>query len=581
MRRTALWLAALTLAMACPFAGADAPPRAVGNFRLVDTKGAAWTLDGLKDKKAIVVVFLGTQCPINNAYAPRLVELQRTYADRGVQFLAINANDHDTPEAIGAHARKYKLSFPVLRDERHVVADQFGAERTPEAFVLDAQRTIRYRGRIDDQFGIGYQRNKATTHDLTDALDAVLAGKAVARSRTSVAGCIIARAPRPRGEATVTFAKDISRIVQKNCQECHRPGQVGPMPLLTYNDVASWAAMIREVVDEGRMPPWHADPKHGKFRNDRSLSKAERTKLLAWIDQGCPRGDDRDLPAPKQYPKGWTIGTPDTVLTMKEFKVPAKAGKGGIPYKYMRLPTNFEQDVWVRAAEIKPGNRAVVHHVIAYVFEKGRKRREAADGFGAGMLVAYAPGDLGVSFPPGAAKKIPKGATIVFQMHYTPTGKEEIDRTSIGLVLTREAPQHEVRTRAVAQQLMLIPPGADNHEVRSASTFKKDAILYSLFPHMHLRGKNFEFRAVFPDGRKDVLLSVPRYDFNWQANYHLKEPLRLPAGTRIECIAHYDNSAKNPNNPDPTRWVHWGEQTWDEMLVGFLDYTYVEAAQKK
>jgi peroxiredoxin len=576
------WLLALVLTLATGLSTVTAQEKTIANFRLKDTAGKTWSLDDAKDKKAVVVIFLGTQCPINNAYAPRLAELHAAYAPRGVQLVAVNSNEHDTPAMIAAHATEHKIPFPVLRDEGHVVADRFGARRVPEAFVLDGKRVVRYQGRIDDQFGIGFQRPKATRRDLAEALDEVLAGKAVTLAKTQVAGCLITRAPRPKAGAGVTYTKDVAPILQRNCQECHRPGQIGPMPLLTYDDASSWAAMIREVVSEGRMPPWHADPKHGKFRNDRRLATAERRALLAWIDAGCPKGDDRDLPAAKAFAESWTIGRPDAVFQMpSEFTVPAKAPPRGVSYKYFTVKTNFKEDVWVRAAEAKPGNRAVVHHIIVYVLPPGGKRPRDADGIGSGLLVAYAPGELGNAFPPGYAKKIPKGGILLFQMHYTPNGTEQQDRSSVGLVFTKEPPEHEVKTRAIAQQALLIPPGAENHKVTVARTFPKAATILALFPHMHLRGKSFEFQAVYPDGKREVLLSVPRYDFGWQSNYFLETPLHVPAGTRIECTAHFDNSKDNPNNPDPARWVHWGEQTWEEMMIGFLDYVLDEAPAKR
>ncbi len=582
MRSTLACLALLVLAgPLLPQAG-PATATKISPFRLKDTTGKAWSLDDRKDAKAIVVVFLGTQCPINNAYVPRLAELQTAYAGKGVEFVAINANQHDSPDAIAEHVAQFRIPFPVLRDEKHLAADRFGAERTPEAFVLDAQCTVRYRGRIDDQFGIGFQRRQPTRRDLAEALDEVLAGKAVSQPKTVVAGCIIGRAPAPKAGATVSYARVVSRIVQQHCQECHRPGRIGPMPLLTYEDVSGWAQMIREVIEDKRMPPWHADPAHGKFRNDRRLPAEERKTLLAWIDQGCPRGDDRDLPAPREFAEGWTIGKPDAVFTMpKEFTVPAKAPKNGIPYKHFVVPTNFTEDMWVQAVEAKPGNRAVVHHIIVYVLDGKKRTGEISDGIGNGLLVAHAPGDLALVLPPGHAKKIPKGATLAFQMHYTPNGTEQTDRSSVALVFAKKPPTHEIRTRAFAQQILLIPPGAANHRAFVTGTFKKDVEITSLFPHMHLRGKSFEFKAVYPDGKREVLLAVPRYDFGWQTNYFFEQPLRLPAGSKIECTAHFDNSAGNPNNPDPTKLVHWGEQTWDEMMIGFVDYAVVDGASKE
>ena len=354
------------------------------------------------------------------------------------------------------------------------------------------------------------------------------------------------------------------------------------MPLLTYDDVSSWAQMIQEVVADNRMPPWHADPKHGKFKNDRRLPDDDRTKLLAWIDAGCPKGDDKELPTAKKFVEGWSIGQPDAVFTMaKPFTVPAKAPKAGVRYQHFFVPTNFTEDKWVQAVEAKPGNHAVVHHIIVYVAVNGKLVKDPGDGVGGGMLVPYAPGDLGAVFPLGTAKKIPKGAILVFQMHYTPNGTEQTDQSCVGMIFAKEPPKAESRTRGIAQQAFLIPAKADNHKVTSQTEFKKDAVLYSLFPHMHLRGKSFEFEVVYPDGKRNVLLNVPRYDFGWQSNYILEKPLNLPAGTKIECTAHFDNSAKNPNNPDPSRIVFWGEQTWQEMMIGFVEYSYVDGSNEK
>jgi peroxiredoxin len=548
----------------------------IAAFSLKDGGGKTWSPADFKDAKALVVVFIGTECPINNAFMPRLVELHKEYAGRGVRFLAINANQQDSPRRVAEHAKKFALPFPVLKDATGAAADLFAARRTPEAYVLDGRRTVRYQGRIDDQYGIRISRPRPTRRDLAVALDEVLAGKTVSQPVTPVAGCVIARAAKPKANPTITYAKQVSRILQKNCQECHRPGQIGPMALLSYEDAAAWSATIREVVEERRMPPWHADPRHGKFANDRSLAKADRDTLLAWIDQGCPKGEEKDLPAPRRFAADWRIGKPDVVLAMQtEFKVPAEAPRG-VRYKHFAVPTNFKEDVWVQAAEARPGNRAVVHHIIVYVIDPRKGRPRSADGIGEGYLVAHAPGDLPAVFAPGSARKIPRGSVLVFQMHYTPNGVAQTDRSSVGLIFAKKPPRYEVRTRSIAQRRLLVPAGAANHKETSVTTFPKDVLLFSLFPHMHLRGKSFEYRVVYPDGKGQVLLSVPRYDFNWQSNYHLAEPLRLPAGTRIECTAHYDNSKDNPNNPDPTRPVRWGDQTWQEMMIGFVDYCLLE-----
>jgi peroxiredoxin len=545
----------------------------VADFRLKDATYKQVSLSGFKDKKAVVLVFIGTQCPINNLYMARLAELHKEYKGRGVQFLALNANRHDTPKQVAAHAKKFGIPFPVLKDVDNRIAERLGARRTPEAFVLDAHRKIRYQGRIDDQYGIGYRRPKPTQRDLALALDAVLEGKAVGKPNIPVAGCRIARVTPPRKDGKVTFTKDVARIIQKNCQECHRPGQIGPMSLLTYDDVSSWAASIREVVAENRMPPWYADPHYGKWLNDRRLSPKDKKALLAWIKQGTPRGDLRDLPPPPKFDKDWRIGKPDLVITMpKAFAVPAKMPRRGIPYKHFFVKTNFQEDRWVVRAEARAGEPAVVHHIVVFIVPPGER-------FFPGnprtpTLCGTAPGDMPTRLPEGMAKKIPKGSQLVFEMHYTPNGRAATDRSSIALIFAKKPPRQYVISEPVYQLAFRIPPHAANHKVESWYRFKQDGFIVAFMPHMHLRGKDFLYEAIYPGGKKETLLSVPRYDFNWQSIYRPLKALRMPKGTRLHCVAHFDNSAKNPNNPDPTKAVYWGDQTWEEMMIGWVDLAF-------
>ncbi len=548
-----------------------ADPTRIEPFALPDADGKPWTLTDAAAAPVVVIVFTGTACPVNTAYLPTLARLYAEYAPKGVAFVAVNAVPTDDAKAVAEHAKKHNLPFPALKDDRQVIAGRFGAEATPEAFVLDDRRVVRYRGRIDDQFGVGFRRPTPTRRDLAVALDELLAGKPVSVARTEVDGCDLGRLQAtPADKPTVTYSKDVARIVQAKCQECHRPGQVGPMPLMSADDVAAWAPMIRRVVRSGRMPPWHADPQFGHFANDRRLTDAERNTLLAWIDQGCPPGDPKDLPPAKSFPDGWRIGTPDVVVTMPEARhVPATAGPNGIAYQYVQVPTNFDSDVWVQAAEAKPGAREVVHHIVVYAMKPGELRQRGQERVGQNLLVAYAPGDMPSVYPAGQAKKVPKGAVLLFQLHYTPDGTPRDDQSSVGLIFAKEPPRYEVRSRAVMNQRFVIPAGADGYEVKAAATFHDDTRLVNLLPHMHLRGKAFTFEAVSPDGTRETLLWVPRYDFNWQSNYRLTEPLTLTAGTRLECTAWYDNSAGNKNNPDPTKPVRWGDQTWEEMLIGY------------
>lgn len=550
----------------------------IASFALTDARDQKRVaLADFKDKKAVVVFFLGTECPVNNAYMPRLTELHKAFAARGVQFLAVNSNEQDTADRVAAHAKKNEIPFPVLKDDGQKVADLFGAVRTPEVFVLGGDSKIAYQGRIDDQFGVGYQKPQATERDLAQALEEILSGKAVTKAVTEASGCKIGRPTSPKATASVTYARDVSRIMQNNCQECHRQGQIGPMALLTYKDAANWSDTIREVVDSQRMPPWHADARFGKFANDRSLSKEDKDKLLAWIDQGCPKGDDKDLPAPKQFStESWRIGKPDLILSMaEEFDVPAETPKGGVPYKYFTVETNFKEDMWVSRAEARGGAAAVVHHIIVFIqppdgqFQPDRAGR---------VLCGTAPGDMPMICPDGMAKKVPKGSKLIFQMHYTPNGIAQKDRSSVGLVFSKP-PERSVLTMPVANNRFEIPPGDGNYQVESQFAFREDALVLSFMPHMHVRGKDFLVEAIFPDGKKETLLSVPHFDFGWQSVYRCAKPLAMPKGTKIHCIAHFDNSTANANNPDPTKAVRWGDQTWEEMMIGWTDFVYDKKAE--
>ena len=375
--------------------------------------------------------------------------------------------------------------------------------------------------------------------------------------------------------ATVTYTKDIAPIINKSCAECHRTGEIAPMSLMNYSEVRPWAKSIREQVVSRQMPPWSADPKVGHWANDPSLSQKEIDTITAWVAAGAPKGDDKDMPAPPNFTQGWTIGRPDVVFTMpEEYTVPAD---GTIPYLYFTMPTNFTEDKWIQAIEIRPSNRAVVHHVIAYAQNAGGKttmaRGEGDIGRGLQHLTGVTPNQTGSVFAPGLALPIKKGSNIVFQMHYTTNGQVGKDRTSIGFVFAKAPATKEIVTANVLESKFAIPPGADNHEVKSSKVMTEDVLITSFYPHMHVRGKSMTYTAYYPDGRSEVLLNVPKYDFNWQHNYVSKEPIRLPKGTRLEVVAHFDNSTKNKFNPDPSQTVRWGDQTWEEMMIGWYSIT--------
>ena len=388
----------------------------------------------------------------------------------------------------------------------------------------------------------------------------------------------------------VTYTKDVAPILQKNCMTCHRPGNIGPMPLTSYDEARPWAKAIREAVAARKMPPWHADARPGVFENDPRLSQKEIDTIVSWADGGTRQGESRHEPKNPAFPEGWSLGQPDLVFSLPEaFTVPAD---GVVPYKYFVVPTNFKEDTWIQAAEIRPGNRSVVHHVIVFVRDPGatgvrdpqagaddrspegvsrRQEQRIREGRLDAMLVGTAPGMPAFAFKPGQGKLIKAGSNLVFQMHYTPTGSVEKDQTSVGLTLAKAPAERAVMTFGIAQSKFKIPPGEPNHEVKSSFSFPDDARVLSLMPHMHVRGKDFKYTAVYPDGREQVLLAV-KWDFNWQNIYRFKEPVFMPKGSRIDCVAHFDNSPNNKHNPDPTKEVYWGDQTWEEMMIGWMDF---------
>jgi hypothetical protein len=399
---------------------------------------------------------------------------------------------------------------------------------------------------------------------------------------------------------TPTFYKDVVPVLEKHCQECHRPGEIAPMSLLTYNDTRPWAKAIKEAVLTRKMPPWYADPHVGKFANDRSLTQAEISALVGWVDGGAKAGEPKDAPAPLAFTEGWTIGKPDMVLdTGVDFQVPAK---GTIDYTYFAVPTGFTEDKWIRDIEVRPGNKILVHHIVLYARPKGSKFVAEAkpgmafvpsdDGRGAQrdrpaqsdraslyginggayeMVSVYVPGGVAYKTLPGQARLIPAGADLIFQIHYTAKGEAGLDRSRVGITFAKEPPKERVVNAFIMNQTLRIPPGDGNHRVDGKVTLQQTVKLQSMFPHMHVRGKSFAYTATLPDGETKALLDVPKYNFNWQLTYYLDQPVTLPAGTVLEATAYYDNSANNPYNPDPAKEVYWGDQTWDEMLAGFVD----------
>ena len=389
--------------------------------------------------------------------------------------------------------------------------------------------------------------------------------------------------------ASVTFTKDVAPIIQNKCMGCHRPGEVAPMSFMNYKEVRPWARSIREKVVARQMPPWFADAKHTEFANDPRLSQKEIDTIVNWVENGSPEGDAKDMPPNPKFPAGWQIGTPDVVLPMTaEFNIPAE---GVIPYKYFAVPTNFTEDKYVQFAEIRQGDRVHLHHVIVSVrypdngelpaageinpAALGSVRRSSSDrpADSDGRLVGWAPGEAPLELRAGQAKLVKKGSVLIFQIHYIANGEAGKDRSSVGLIFSKAPVEKRVITAGATQANFAIPPGAPNHEVTAEFAFKEDSHLDSLHPHMHVRGKDFKYTLILPDGKTKELLSVPKYDFGWQLTYVFKEEVAVPKGSKLVCVAHYDNSLGNKFNPDATATVRWGDQTWEEMMIGYIDYT--------
>ena len=388
--------------------------------------------------------------------------------------------------------------------------------------------------------------------------------------RTIVPGAVLVLllgVPLPVSAADVpTFATDVAPILYRSCIECHRPTMFAPMPLTTYEAARPYAQAIKRRVVARQMPPWNADPAIGHFRNDPRLSDAEIATITRWVDGGAPRGNDRDMPALPAFADGWTIGTPDVVFEAQPYTVPPS---GTIPYLYFRIPTGFTEDRWLQAIEISPSARAVVHHVIAYAQPSGADPNNERTP-GRMQIGGTTPNKPGVVFDPGVARLLPKHHDLVLQMHYTVNGTQMTDRTKVALIFAKEPPKKQAGGGMILNLGFAIPPGSDNHEVRASQTMMRDTVLTSMTPHMHMRGKDMTYIAHYPDGRSETLLSVPNYDFTWQHTYLLAEPKLLPKGTRIDVVAHFDNSPNNRFNPDPSQTVRWGDQTWEEMMIGFI-----------
>ena len=473
---------------------------------------------------------------------------------------------------IKAQLMEAGLTSPYCHDAEGAFAKALGARTTAEVFLLDSSRTVRYRGALDDQYGVDYSREKPTRRYLADAVGEMLAGLPITIAATSAPGCELDLRASTGPSSAVSYHRDVARILQQNCVRCHHDQGVAPFPLDDLASVKDHAKTIRRVVTEGTMPPWFAaPPKDGGpslFANDCSLGTKEKADLLAWIDsKDRPLGDPAEAPLPLKFASEWAIGKPDAIIPLsKAYTIKAT---GAMPYQTDIVTTDFTEDKWIKAYEIIPSAREVVHHVIVMVHPPGTK---VVSGGAETYWAIYVPGNSARVFDDGIARKLPAGSRLSFQIHYTPSGKLVQERLRLGLVFAKEMPHLELKTVSVAQRKLLIPANEGKHIETKTQRVPFDLTVTNLLAHTHVRGKAFKFELLHPDGREELLLDIPHYDFNWQLRYDFKQPKLFPKGSALRITTVFDNSASNPANPDPTNAVRWGPQTSDEMMIGYVEY---------
>lgn len=536
----------------------------IADMEFKDIRYLTRRISEFKECKAIVVICMNTTCPLVKRYLPKVNRMENAFRKRQVQFIGLNVGADDSIRDMAAQAVEYEIDFPVVKDVDANCVKALGVERTPEVVVLDQERVLRYRGRIDDQYRIGGARPTSNSNDLEAAIEAVLEGQNPSPAETSVDGCLITMPTVHISEKAVEYA-DVASIFQKHCVECHRSGTQAPFKLTQYEDVAANAAMIAEVVQDQRMPPWYASPQDKHFVNARGLSPTERMTILQWIRAGVKRGDAIDQPEPPAAGE-WLIGEPSLVIqTQETHRIPAD---GYVPYKYSILPFEAPHNLWIKSIEIKSNNPPVLHHCNLLGIPSGKPLNHAY------FITGKVPGSEPLVADEGVAILLPKGTKLALQIHYTTVGKEESSRISVAMKYASGVVNKQLKHVLVKNTKFEIPPGAPNHQVVHSEVLADDTTGIGLFTHMHLRGKDMTFIAHLPNGDSRRLLTVPNYNFDWQMGYRWRPgDRRFPAGTRIECIAHFDNSEFNPYNPDASAAVREGRQTYHEMMYGFYFFT--------
>lgn len=539
----------------------------VSNFRLIDQANRSNELYYQSTRRAVVLTFLDLACPS----APRVVDAIARMRDRhngsGVLFWFIDTTGRSERSELSSRVAALGISdLPVLHDRGQLVTGAYGVRTVPEAWIIDpAGWQLVYRGAVASEGTVA----SAASEYAADALERFLSNQELRFTRTPGGPCETGMVSEPAPD----YATEIAPLLKAKCVSCHSSGNIAPWEMNSHAKVQSYALSIREEILAGRMPPWHADPQFGQFSNESGLNPEEASKLIRWVEAGAPRGAGADPLASVDtgagYPFAWPaeLGNPDVILSVPRQSIRAT---GEEPYHYVSVPTGLTEDVWVRAAVILPGNVAALHHCLVYF--GGNSLLRGLDGFFAG----YVPGSAATEYPADTGKFLPKGTVLQFQLHYSTTGKTETDQTRIGLYLHREKPKFELQTRSAFSVFFTIPPRHADFPATGQYRFDQDVWLYEMSPHMHYRGSRFRFEALYPDGQREILLNVPKYEFDWQRAYRLAQPKRLPAGTTLYCFGAWDNSAQNPKNPNPDIAVRFGEQSDDEMFIGYFNFAVAQ-----
>jgi len=549
----------------------------VDDFQLLDHMGVAHRLFYYSDAPAIVVMTQGNGCPIVRNAVPAYRQVRDNYQEQGVKFFLLNSNLQDNKTTIAKEVADFGFDIPVLVDENQLVGESLNVTRTAEVFVIDPKsRKIVYHGPVDDRLTYQNQKAKAEFSYLSDALDAIIAEETVKISQVDAPGCIVNFPERDNKErhTNISYHDTIAPILEERCVECHQVGGIGPWAMTSYDMIKGFSPMIREVIRTDRMPPWHSDPNIGSFLHDRSLTSKEIKTLVHWIEAGSPRGEGYDpLADPRESLPDWPLGVPDLILTVPSFDVPAT---GVVDYQRPYVVNPLEEGKWLRASTVKVGSRESVHHVLTGYLKKIPKSGQNNEVRWGTSVGGYAVGAESMIAREGLGTYIPAGGAIGLQMHYTPFGRGVTDTTQIGLYFYDKRPPRMLRNSVIMDFSIEIPPEKANHAETAYLEFPKDAELFYAFPHAHYRGQSSTLAIRYPDGREEMILSLPKYDFNWQRAYEFKDPIKIPAGAKLIARYTYDNSTQNAANPDPSKKIVWGDQSFEEMLYTAISYRWTD-----